>query len=279
MKTIFFLTLFFITATMIAQQKEPCCGTTSTEEFAKLSSDKLFASAHADPLPSPMRVDAGTMVSFETPDGKKAGAYEVKSLAPTNKVIFMIHEWWGLNSYIKQEAEKLQKELGDVNVYALDLYDGNIATNQQDAAKYMGEVKDERAKAIIAGLLEFVGKDKKIAAIGWCFGGGWSLQAALLADSQAAACVMYYGMPEKNIARLKTLHCDVLGIFGKKDGWISPKIVDEFKKNMTAAGKKLEVKMYDADHAFANPSNPKFDKAATADAHAAVLSFLKERLQ
>jgi len=86
-------------------------------------------------------------------------------------------------------------------------------------------------------------------------------------------------MPEKDVEKLKTLHADVLGIFGNKDQFINPKVVDEFVSNMDKAGKKLIVKRYDADHAFANPSNPSFDKSAKDDAYKHVISFLKGKIR
>jgi carboxymethylenebutenolidase len=85
-------------------------------------------------------------------------------------------------------------------------------------------------------------------------------------------------MPEKDVEKLKTLHADVLGIFGNKDKFITPKVVDDFSDNMNRAGKKLVLKRYDADHAFANPSNPVYDKDAKEDAYKITLSFLKARL-
>jgi carboxymethylenebutenolidase len=191
----------------------------------------------------------------------------------------MIHEWWGLNGYIKQEAEKLQKELGNVNVYALDLYDGKVADNAQDAGRYMGEVKEDRARAIIQGAIDRAGKKAKIYTIGWCFGGGWSLQASLMAGKQGRGCVMYYGMPESDLAKLKKLNADVLGIFAEKDAWITPAVVATFEKNMKDAGKKITVKSYDADHAFANPSNPKYSKEFAEDAHQRALAFFREHLK
>ena len=90
---------------------------------------------------------------------------------------------------------------------------------------------------------------------------------------------MYYGMPEKDIDKLRNLHADVLGIFANKDQWISPKVVDEFAANMKKADKKLILKQYDADHAFANPSNPSFDKTAKEDAYENTLAFFKARLK
>ena len=90
---------------------------------------------------------------------------------------------------------------------------------------------------------------------------------------------MFYGMPETDVNKLKTLNCDVIGFFGKQDGWITPKVVDEFKENMKAAGKNVTTYEYDAAHAFANPSNPKYNKEATADAYSKTIAFIKERMK
>jgi carboxymethylenebutenolidase len=269
--------LFVLGATASAQNTQSCCSS-ATQSFAMLADDPAFVNAHLAPLPMQKEPGPGKMITFKTKDGSKASAFEVKSPTPTKNVLFVFHEYWGLNDYIKQEAENLQKELGNVNVLALDLYDGKVATDSKVAASYMQAVKEDRARAIIAGAIAHVGKKVSIATIGWCFGGGWSLQSSLMAGKQAIACVIYYGMPEKDVEKLKQLHTDVLGIYGTQDKWLTPEVVAEFEKNMTAAGKKLEIKSYDADHAFANPSNPKFNKEATVDAHAAAMEFLKSRL-
>ena len=195
-----------------------------------------------------------------------------------NYYIFVIHEWWGLNDYIKQETEKLARDLG-INAIALDLYDNKVATTQDEAGKIMQSISKERAESIIKGAFAKVGQDAKVFTIGWCFGGGWSLQSTLIGGKQSAGCVMYYGQPEKNVDRLKTLNTDVLGIFGNLDQWPSPQVVDEFAANMEKAGKKLVLKRYEATHAFANPSNPKYDKAATEDAYKNVMAFLKDRIK
>ena len=145
---------------------------------------------------------------------------------------------WGLNDFVKKESETIYNELGNVNIIDLDLYDGKSATNAQDAGKLMQGVKEDRAKAIINGAIAYVGPGAHIATLGWCFGGGWSLQTTLLAGKEAVGCVMYYGMPEQDVARLKTLNCDVLGNFANKDQWINPKVVAKFEENMKAADKK-----------------------------------------
>ena len=265
-----------------AQKKMACCVKPAPEEattqFAMLANNKSFAAMHESPLPFTLQNKAGKKVTYKTPDGKTATAYEIKAAKATDHYLFVIHEWWGLNDYIMQEAERLYREVGNVNVLALDLYDGKVAQNSEEAMKYVKAVDNERAKAIINGAISYVGKDADIATIGWCFGGSWSLQAGLLAGDQAEAVVMYYGMPERNVERLKQLDAPVLGIFAEQDQSITPEIVRDFEQKMKEAGKEVTIKMYDAVHAFANPSNPKYDKQAAEDAHKLAVAFLQKHL-
>jgi carboxymethylenebutenolidase len=276
MKKLLFLLL--ISSSVFAQSQKSCCSITSTEKFSLLASNEKFVASHLSPLPFTFTATKGTMITYKTDDGKTANAFEVKADKPTANWLIMVHEWWGLNDYIKQEAEKMQMETG-ANVLAVDLYDGRVASNPDDAKKYMGEMKDERTTAILKGAIAHTGKDAHISTIGWCMGGGWSLQTAILAGNQATACVMYYGMPETNMDKLKKLHAPVLGLFAKKDEWINPTVVEKFQSDMKNAGKQLTVKSYDADHAFANPSNPKYNREAAGDAHREALAFLKQNMK
>ncbi len=264
-----------------AQKKMSCCvkpASEATAQFAMLGSDKNFQLKHENPLPFILQNQKGKMITFKTPDGKTGQAYAIQAAKKTDDYLFVFHEWWGLNDYIKKEAERLSKELGNVNVLAIDLYDGNVAATREQAMQYMQAVKTERAHAIINGAIAHAGKDPDIATIGWCFGGSWSLQAAILAGDKAEAAVMYYGMPERDVERLKKLEAPVLGIFAAKDKSITPAIVKEFEQKMDEADQEVTIKMYDAVHAFANPSNPKYDKQAAEEAHKIAVAFLKEHL-
>jgi len=284
-----FLTLTLFAAFAFGQTKKTanvkmpasmvCCAKSAPQQFAMLASSKKFVMSHTTPKPFHFQSSIGKPVTYKTPDGKESTAYELKAKTPTNNYLLVIHEYWGLNDYIKKESEMLYNDLGNVNVIALDLYDGKVATTQQDAGKYMQAVKDDRAQAIIKGAIEYAGPKAKIATIGWCFGGGWSLQASLLAGKQDVACVMYYGMPEKSIDRLKTLNADVLGNFANKDQWINTKVVAQFEADMKAAGKKLYLHQYDADHAFANPSSAASNTEAAKQAYAYTIEYLKPRLK
>ena len=250
----------------------------NTEAFAQLADDAAFRNVHPNPAAYVHANATGEMITFTTPDGQEGSAYAIQADESSNKYLFVIHEWWGLNDHIKQEADQLYEDLDGVNVLALDLYDGRVATERDKAAQIMQSIEKERAQAIINGAIAHAGEAADIATIGWCFGGGWSLQATILADEQAAGCVMYYGMPVQEMSEIEKISADVLGIFGSQDGGITPEVVNTFEQQMEAAEKDITVEMYDAGHGFANPSNPKYDEEATEDAYGKTLAFLKEHL-
>ncbi len=286
MKTLIFSLIMFLFATgLVMAQSKSCCSDaqhsasmSATEKFASFGNDMEFVSLHDAPLPFKLTDGKGKMVTFKTADGKTGSAYEVKPDNAGNKYLLVFHEWWGLNDYIKQEAEKLQSELGDVTVLAVDLYDGKVATTQDEASKYVQEVETNRAVNIINGAMDYAGSNAVFGTLGWCFGGGWSLQAAMLLGDKCKACVMYYGMPEQDVSRLAMLKAPVLGNFGKKDGHITPAIVEKFEQNLKDLNIPTDIKEYDAVHAFANPSNPNYDPEATKDAMERSIKFLKEKL-
>jgi carboxymethylenebutenolidase len=274
--TVFIITLFVISSAIA--QDITLCHTPATEKFAMLASNKNFNASHPKPRVYKHYSEVGEMISFATPDGNKGAGYFLKAKQKSNKWILVFQEWWGLNDNIKRQAEDLYKDLGNVNVLALDLYDGKIASTREVASQYMQSFKQERGTAIVKGVISYAGKDAVFGTVGWCFGGGQSFQAALTAGKQAIACVVYYGMPEEDPAKLKNLNADVLGIFGTKDKWINPDVVKKFEANMKAVGKPVTIKNYDADHGFANPSNPMgaFDEAAHKDAYQQTLNFFRK---
>ncbi len=259
-------------------QDKTCCKPGSQELFGQLALQSDFAAGHEAPLPFEYSAEVGKMITYACVDSTEASAFEIKAEKATNNWVVIIHEWWGLNDYIKQEAELLQKDLGNVNIIAIDLYDGKIAETPAMAQQLLGGLKEERARMIIEGALKLTGSKSKILTMGWCMGGGWAMQTSLMAGQKSSGCVMYYGMPETDVKQLKKLSGDVLGIFASKDEWINKDVVTQFQTDMKAAGKNLTVKTFTADHAFANPSNPKYDKVAAGEARKLAIEFLKKRL-
>jgi carboxymethylenebutenolidase len=246
------------------------------------ASNREFNAAHNTPRPYVhISEEGGKMIIYTCADGTPANAYLLEAKKKTNNWVLVFQEWWGLNDNIKRQSEDLYKDLGNVNVLALDMYDGKVAADPDNARKFMQEFKQERGDAIVKGALAYVGSDAKIGTIGWCFGGGQSLLGALHSGKQAAACVMYYGMPVEDVEKLKTLNSDVLMIWPTQDKWINKEMMDKFEANMKAAGKKVTIKPYEADHAFANPSNKMgtYNEAAAKDAYQNTLAFFKARLK
>ena len=274
-KTVLFASIAFFMG--CGGNAKPTEENTSTEEFSELSKEEGFAEKHAEPE----AIEAekmGKMISIPVEGGDAAAAYQVKNESETNNYLFVIHEWWGLNDQIKNEADKWFEKLGNVNVVALDLYDGKVATTREKAQEYMSGADEVRIQSIIDAAIATLPENAKLATIGWCFGGGWSLRTALQAGDKTAACVMYYGMPVKEVDKLKSLNSEVLFIYGTQDDWINEEVANTFKENMKQANKELEVKAFDADHAFANPSGDHYKESAAQEANKLAYEFLRERL-
>ena len=147
------------------------------------------------------------------------------------RAVVLIHEWWGLNQNIKNMAHDLAEE-GFVAL-AVDLYDGKVATDSSDARKYATEVRNNMDDALShmksAGEFlrgnEFVLSDS-VGSMGWCFGGGMSMQLAL--NEEMAATVIYYGAVETDKERLGSISWPVFGVFGEEDTAIPVDSVREF---------------------------------------------------
>lgn len=257
-------------------QAQNCCSDPNAK-FAELANSEGFRVEHELPADIDFLPSAGHMISIACPNGPDANAYLIPSKKESDQWLIVIHEWWGLNDHIKSESEKLWRKLENVNVLALDMYDGNVADNREDASQYMQGLSKERAYSIISGMINYVGNDAQLCTIGWCFGGGWSLQAAIESGTRTIGCVVYYGMPEEDLSRLGKLNSDVLGVFASEEQWITPEIVQQFEVNMNRAGKKLEVHSFDADHAFANPSSPRYKEKPAQSAFEITLDYLKKK--
>lgn len=280
MKKYLYTLVFLLSVSSVSTgQISSCCQKSAEAEFSALAMNERFAAAHLAPEAFVLENRSGSSIEFPCLDGKSGAAYLIRSIQPTRNWLLVIHEWWGLNDHIRKEAEQLQQDLVNVNVLAVDLYDGRLAETPAVAQQLMSGLEEARAKAILNGAIQYMGSDARIQTMGWCMGGGWSLQSALMAGKQSSGCVVYYGMPEKDVTRLKSLQSDVLFVFAKKDAWINQAVLKEFETNMKSAGKKLTVLSYEADHAFANPSNPKFDKKAASEARKQAIAYMKKHLK
>jgi carboxymethylenebutenolidase len=199
--------------------------------------------------------------------------------------VIMIHEWWGLNEHIKNQADILAKE-GYV-VLAVDLYRGEVAADSNRAMELTSSVRNNSASAIdnLQSAVNYVKSlemvdGSRIASLGWCFGGDWSLQLALnSSENPLAATIVYYGRPVTDTASLSSISWPILGIFGDQDQAIPVESVKQFTSALNASGVTNEIYLYEGvGHAFANPSGDNYAPKETADAWQKTIGFLRTYL-
>jgi carboxymethylenebutenolidase len=199
--------------------------------------------------------------------------------------VIMIHEWFGLNEHIKNQADILAKE-GYV-VLAVDLYRGEVATDSSRAMELSSSVRNDPASAIdnLQSAVNYIKSleivdGSRIASLGWCFGGDWSLQLALnSSENPLAATVIYYGRPVTDTASLSSIDWPILGIFGDQDQAIPVESVKQFASALNASGITNDIYLYeDVGHAFANPSGDNYAPKETADAWQKTIGFLRTYL-
>lgn len=197
--------------------------------------------------------------------------------------ILVIHEWWGLNDNIRSMARQLAGE-GYVAL-AVDLYEGEVAETRDDAGRLARGSRDNpgRGQQNMQQAWQFLKEAQgveKVGVIGWCFGGGWSLQTALMLGDGIDAAVIYYGRVITDRDALEPLTSPLLGIFGALDGGIPVATVREFQSTLDGLGKPASIHVYeDADHAFANPSGTRYNEKAATDAWAKTLTFFGQTLR
>jgi carboxymethylenebutenolidase len=196
--------------------------------------------------------------------------------------IVVIHEWWGLNDWVKEQASKLS-DLGYVAL-AIDLYRGKVAATPDEAHELMRGLPEDRAKRDLHAAFEFLQsqstvKKDRIASIGWCMGGGYSLDMALQ-EPTLRADVINYGHLATDTDSLKKINAAILGIFGGKDRGITPADVKKFEQSLKQLGKKVDMVIYpDAGHAFENPNNKDgYRPDDAADAWKRTVKFLADTL-
>ena len=236
-----------------------------------------LAAVLADPSLARAAAAALREVSIEAAGKRVSAALALPQRTPAPAVL-LIHEWWGLNDQIKAVAAEFAKE-GYLGL-AIDLFDGRVARKQQVARRLTTSVDPASARQVLGRWIEWLEThpkgNGKVATIGWGYGGGWSLLASLARPVDAT--IIYYGNVAKKAAELAPLKGPVSGHFATRDRWINRATVEGFEKAMDEAGKSLEVHWYEADHAFANTTQARYDAEDAALAWRRTLAFLEQHL-
>jgi carboxymethylenebutenolidase len=225
----------------------------------------------------------GKPVSYKSGDETVQGILYLPEGKGPFPALVVIHEWWGPNDWVKEQGSMLADQ-GYVTL-AVDLYRGKVATTPDEAHEIMRGVPEDRAARDLHAAVEFlksqsIVKKDRIGSIGWCMGGGFSLNVALQEPTLAAA-VINYGHLAADATSLKKINAAVLGIFGGQDRGIPVDDVKKFEQTLKQQGNKVEIVIYpDAGHAFENPNNKtgyRADDAADAWKH--TTSFLASILK
>ena len=206
-------------------------------------------------------------VSYRSGDETvQATLYMPKGDGPFPALV-VIHEWWGLNDWVKQQASDLADR--GYLALAIDLYRGQVATNPDEAYQIMRGVPEDRANRDLLAATAYLRSlttvnGKRVGAIGWCMGGGYALDLAI-ADPKLKVAVINYGDLASDRTTLKKIRASILGIFGGQDKNIPVADVHKFETEMNALDKKVDIHIFsDAGHAFENPNNQQGYRAEDA---------------
>ncbi len=195
--------------------------------------------------------------------------------------IIVIHEWWGLNDNVRAMADRLAGE--GYMVLAIDLYSGKTADSPAGARALMLQIVEDPdpARENIRAAYEFLttAGAPRIGSLGWCFGGGWSLNTAQLFPDDLDATVIYYGQVTDDEEKLRPINTPILGLFAADDSGIKVESVEAFGAALKRLRKVHEIHVYPGvGHAFANPTGRNYDAKAATDAWTKTLEFLGRHL-
>jgi len=197
--------------------------------------------------------------------------------------LILIHEWWGLNDNIRENARKFANL--DYVALAVDLYNGHSATTREKARELAGGVRNNMEEAFenLKKAIDFLRNQsesvvpERIASVGWCFGGGWSYNLAKN-NLGVKASIIYYGRfnPKDDLSKMRA---KLLGHFAENDRVIRIDSVKEFQAQLITLNSKHEIYIYpNTGHGFANSKGDKYDKEAAELAWERTVEFLKKFL-
>ena len=224
----------------------------------------------------------GNMIQYQR-NSQKVGAYLATppGVGPFPAVI-VIQEWWGLNTHIRDIADRFARER--YVALAPDLYHGKVTDDPNEAGKLMGALnRDEAIKDLIGGI-QYLKSQKtvrgdRIGVIGFCMGGPFALLLPCKTKEIKAAAPYYGEVPDE--ATLRELACPVLYIYGDADFWITREDVRRLEGALKKFNKPGEVKIYPgAPHAFFNDSRKDVYRTTEAqDAWRRTLDFFAKHLK
>lgn len=223
----------------------------------------------------------GEMVEFPV-NGGNTGGYLSIPASGNGPGVLVIQEWWGLVDHIKDVCDRFAAE-GFVAL-APDLFHGKTTKSPDEAGKLMMALRIDEAEKDLSSAADYLSTHDattgdKVGVVGFCMGGALALYTATK-NPKIGACVVFYGGHPNVKPDLPNLQSPVLGLYGERDGFVTPDSARELESKLKGLGKQIEVKIYaDADHAFFNDTRPEvYNAEAAADAWQRTIGFLREHL-
>ena len=221
-------------------------------------------------------------VTYKSGTETVSGFLAVPETPGKHPALILIHEWWGLMPWVKDQADKFAAA-GYVAL-AVDLYRGKTTEDPKVAREMATTLPRDRAMRDLEAAFGYLAsrpdvKANRIGTVGWCFGGGWALRLATH-EPRLAACAISYGELKTDPEAIGAIRCPVLGNFGAEDQVIPPAKVRAFEAAMKKAGKSIDVKIYPgAGHAFqTSTEKDRYRPKATADAWKRMIAFFNRTL-
>lgn len=213
---------------------------------------------------------------LKTPDGTE---FEVSEFGPEDakSAVLIIHDWWGVLDYNRDWAERLAAE--GYRTMVIDLYDGERARSAEHAGEMMRTLDQDIADSkLLAAIKHLKQGSRKLASLGWSFGGRQALQSALLEPESVVATVMYYCRMLNDVEQLQQLSGPVLAIYSETEkSW--PEKMDRFNEAMAEAGRKVESHSFNAGHGFVNPGSERYNGEIAEQSWQLVRDFLARNLR
>lgn len=241
--------------------------------------------ALAAPVTTPAGQEAAPQIATDTltieRDGQSFECYVARPAGdPAAPGLILIHEWWGLNDWVRRQADRFARD--GYCAVAVDLYRGEVARDRDAAHELMRGLPDERAVADLQAACDWLrarenAGGKPLAVIGWCMGGGYACKLAI-AEPRLAGTVMCYGKPVTDVAQLRRIGGPLLGVWGATDRGID---VASFRQALAEAEVEARHEVYPgAGHAFLNETNERgYNAEQAARAWAEIDRFLERVLR
>ncbi|MBW9257620.1 MAG: dienelactone hydrolase family protein [Candidatus Thiodiazotropha sp. (ex. Lucinisca nassula)] len=217
----------------------------------------------------------GQEIELTTEQGERFKAYLAGS-AESRGGILILHEWWGVKPHNRQWADQFADS--GFQALVIDLYDGRVTDEAEQAAQWMREIDQQTADRKLIAALEYLAHDdRKIAVYGCSFGGKQAMQASLLKPELVDASILAYCRMETDPSKLANLQGPVLVIYAEQErNW--PEKQQDFEQAMSEAGKLTESVTYDAAHGFTNPTSPRYDESADRSSWQVIVDFMQREI-